>query len=69
LVGLLDAYNISVAKSGGKRSLGITTCRWEHNIRMNIREIEWETVDWMHLAQARGQWWALVNMVMNHQVR
>jgi len=21
--------------------------------------------DWIHLVQDRGQWWALVNMVMN----
>jgi hypothetical protein len=25
-------------------------------------------VDWMHLAQDRGQWWALVNMVINVSV-
>jgi hypothetical protein len=29
---------------------------------MDLREIEWEDVDWMHLAQDRDQWWALVNM-------
>jgi hypothetical protein len=39
--------------------------RWEHNIRMGLREIVWEVVDWIHLAQERDQWWALVNMVMN----
>jgi hypothetical protein len=35
------------------------------NIRIDLREIVWEGVDWMHLAQDRDQWWALVNMVMN----
>jgi hypothetical protein len=25
----------------------------------------WEGVDWMHLAQDRNQWWAVVNTVMN----
>jgi hypothetical protein len=25
-------------------------------IRMDHREIEWEGVDWMHLAQDRNQW-------------
>jgi hypothetical protein len=24
--------------------------RWEDNIRMNLREIGWEGMDWMHLA-------------------
>jgi len=37
----------------------------EVNIRMYPREIGWESVDWMHLAQDRDQWQALVNMVMN----
>jgi hypothetical protein len=35
---------------------------------MNLREIGWEVVDWIHLAQKRDQWWALVNMIMNPQV-
>jgi hypothetical protein len=33
---------------------------------MNLREIACEDVDWMHLAQDRDQWRALVNTVMNH---
>jgi hypothetical protein len=32
---------------------------------MELREIGWEGVDWMHLAQDRDQWRALVNTVMN----
>jgi hypothetical protein len=32
---------------------------------MDLREIVWEGVDWMHLAQERDQWWALVNMIIN----
>jgi hypothetical protein len=34
-------------------------------ISMDLREIEWEGVDWMHLVQDRDQWWAVVNRVMN----
>jgi len=30
--------------------------RWEDNIRMDLREIGWEDVNWMHLAQDRDQW-------------
>jgi hypothetical protein len=33
-------------------------------IRMNLREIEWDAVDWIHLAEDRDQWWAVVNTVM-----
>jgi hypothetical protein len=36
-------------------------------IRMELREIEWEGVDWMHLAQDRDQWRTVVNTVMKLQ--
>jgi hypothetical protein len=49
----------------GKRPLGRLRSRWEGNIRTNFREIGWEGVDWLHLAQDR---WHLVNVVMNFQV-
>jgi hypothetical protein len=32
---------------------------------MDIREIGWEGVDWIHLAQNKNPWQALVNIVMN----
>jgi hypothetical protein len=32
---------------------------WEDNIRMDHREIGWEGVDWVHLAQDRDQWQVL----------
>ena len=32
---------------------------------MDLQEIEWEGVDWIHLAQNRDKRWAVVNMVMN----
>jgi hypothetical protein len=37
----------------------------EDNIRMNLKELEWEDTDWMHLTQDWDQWWVLVNAVMN----
>jgi hypothetical protein len=39
--------------------------RWEGTIRTNLREIGWKVVDWMHMAQDRNQWRAVVNTVMN----
>jgi len=30
--------------------------REEDNIRMDCKEIGWEDVDWIHLAQDRDQW-------------
>jgi hypothetical protein len=36
-----------------RRPLGSYRHKWEDNIRMDLREIEWEDVDWMSLAQVR----------------
>jgi hypothetical protein len=36
-------------KFPGKRPLG--RCRWEDNIRMDLRDIRWEDADWFHLTQ------------------
>jgi hypothetical protein len=60
--------NIFVGKPEGKRPLGRNRRRWEDNIRMDLREIGWESVDWMHLAQDRDQWRAVVSTVMNLRV-
>jgi hypothetical protein len=39
-----------------------------NNIKMDLREIGWDGLDWIDLAQDRDQWRALVNMVMNLRV-
>jgi hypothetical protein len=39
--------------------------KWEGNIILDLREIVWDGVDRMHLAEDRNQPWAFVNMVMN----
>jgi len=33
------AYDILVGKPEGKRPLGRPRCRWEYNIRIDLREI------------------------------
>jgi hypothetical protein len=35
---------------------------------MDLREIEWDYMDWIDLAQDRDQWRTLVNTVMNHRL-
>jgi hypothetical protein len=35
---------------------------------MDVREIGWEGVDWIHLAQGKDWWRAVVNTVMNLRV-
>jgi transposase-like protein len=60
--------NILVRKHEGKRSLGRHRCKLKDNIRMYLREVEWEGVNRMHLAQDRDQWEGLVNTSVNLQV-
>jgi hypothetical protein len=38
------------------------------DIKMDLRETGWGGVEWIDLAQDRGQWKALVNTVMNFSV-
>jgi hypothetical protein len=45
------AYNILVGKPEGKRPLERPRRRWEDNIKMDLREIGFGDVDWIHLAQ------------------
>jgi hypothetical protein len=59
---------ILVIKSGGKRTLRRPRHKWEDNIKMDLREIEWEGVDWIHMAHYRIQWKAFMNTIMNLQV-
>jgi hypothetical protein len=63
-----NVYKILVGKPEGKRPFGRSDCRWKGNIIMDVKETGREGVHWMHLAQNKDQWWALVNTVMNLQV-
>jgi len=56
---------ILIEKPERKRILGRPKHRWEDNIRMDLKKTGREGVDWIHLAQDRDQWRAVVNTVMN----
>jgi hypothetical protein len=58
-------------KHEGKRPLERRRLKWEDNINiiLDLREIGWEVVDWMHLAQDRDQCRDVVNTVMNLRVQ
>jgi hypothetical protein len=57
-----------VGKPEGKRLLGRPRRRWEDGIRMDFREIGRWGVEWIHLAQDRDRWRAVVNAVINLRV-
>jgi hypothetical protein len=61
------AYNILVGRPEG-RPLGRPRCRWQDNVKMDLRETGFGDVDWIHLAQDRDRWRALVNTVMKLRV-
>jgi hypothetical protein len=63
-----DAYNILVGKPEGRRPLGRPRRRWEDNIKMDLGEIRFGDVDWIHSAQDRNRRRALVNTVMSLRV-
>jgi len=63
-----NEYYILVDTPEGKRPLGRPTHRREDIIRMDLREIGWEGVEWIHLVQDRNQWRVLVNTIMNVRV-
>jgi hypothetical protein len=63
-----NAYNILVGEPEGRRRIGRPKRRWEGNIRIDLREIGWENMDWMHLVRDNDNWRALVNAVMKLRV-
>jgi hypothetical protein len=63
-----NAYRILVGKPEGKRPLGRPRRRWLDNNKTDLKEIGWDGMDWIDLAQDRDQWKALVNTVMNLRV-
>jgi hypothetical protein len=59
-----NAYRILVGNPEGKRPPGRPRCTWMDNSKMDLREIKWDGIDWIDLAQDR----VLVNAVMDVQV-
>jgi hypothetical protein len=56
---VLYACNLSVVKCEWKKSLENLGCRWEDNIKIDLKEIG---------CRDRVQWWDLKNTVLNNQV-
>jgi hypothetical protein len=50
-----NAYTILVGKPEIKRPLGRQRRRWVDNIKIDLREIGWNGMDWIDLAQDKAQ--------------
>jgi hypothetical protein len=61
-----NAYRILVWIPGGNIPLGRP--RRVDSIKMDLREIGWDGMNWIDMTQDRDQWRALVNTVMNLRV-
>ena len=53
---------ILVGKSEGNGQLGGTNSKWEDNIKMDLREMIWEGLNWIGLARDRDKWRFVGNM-------
>jgi hypothetical protein len=60
-----ERANIFGGKTRRIEWLGRPIHRWEDNIELDLGEIRWRNMDWIHLAQDWYQWRTLVNTVMN----
>ena len=58
-------YGVLVEKPEGNRPVRRLKRSWEDNIKMDLREVGWEGMDWIYLAQNRDRWRAFMNAVMN----
>jgi hypothetical protein len=63
-----NAYRILVGKPERRSPLGKPRRRWVDNSAIDLREIGWDCMDWIDLAQDRDQCRALVDKVMNLRV-
>jgi hypothetical protein len=51
-----SVYRVLVGRLEGKRPLGRPWCKWDDNIKMDLREIWIDGANWIWLAQDRVQW-------------
>ena len=62
-----SAFKILTDTPTGKRPLGRPRCRWEDNIRMDLKEIDINAGNWVDSTRDRDYWRALVNAALNHK--
>ena len=62
---LLNAYRVFVGIPEGKIPFGCHRHGWEVNIKMNLKELGWEGIDWIYLTQDSAKWQAVISTIIN----
>jgi hypothetical protein len=62
-----ECRGVLCGKPDGKKPFGRPSHEWGDHMKLGLKEIGWEGVDWIYLAQA-GRQSVLVNVIMNLQV-
>jgi hypothetical protein len=57
-----NMYRVLVGKPEGRRPLGRPRREWEYGIKMDVRDMCWGGAEWIHLAQDRNRWRAVMNL-------
>jgi hypothetical protein len=63
-----NVYRVLVRKFEGKRPLRRPRRRWEDNIKMDLREIGIDGVNWILLAMDMVQWRAFAKILLSLKV-
>ena len=58
-------FKIFTSKPTGRRPLGRSRHRWEDNIRIDLKEMEVSTRNWVNLAWVNDYWRKFVNATLN----
>ena len=61
-------YRVLVGKPEGKRPMERPKCRWEDNIKMDLKKVGCGGMDWIELAQDSDRLPVRVNEIMNVRV-
>jgi hypothetical protein len=51
-----SAYRVLVGKPEGKRPFGVPSLRGEGGIKINLKEMWWDAVEWINLACVGAKW-------------
>jgi hypothetical protein len=60
-----NTYRVLVGKPEGKTQRGRPGCRWQNDVKIDLKQIKWQSVYWIRLAKDRDKWRAVGKTVMN----